>query len=578
MKTSRLALLAAPLLLPALLGAQAPASPAAPPVVIVPQPATTLPLKFAPKRTGPAITATDLMSRLYQFADDSMMGRDAGTLGNFKGTEYIAAEAKRFGLKPAGENGTWFQTIPFKNRSFDSTATITAGGVPLAFGTDWVLAIGTSMPTGSQPVVFGGTFGDSSARIAPAQAAGKIVAYRVLPKGIGEMQSPQSYAPGTAAVIIFGLDPFMGQFRRPTTFLDDPSHAPAVSLPPLLLASQKAASALFEKPLAELALGTEAKATVLDPKMVVKPVPFAARNVVAILPGSDPRLRGEYVAVGAHNDHVGYAARAVDHDSIRIYNHIVRPGGAEDAGKRADSTQQQEVNAALAAWRTSHPGSARADSISNGADDDGSGSVTVMEIAEKLAAMKVKPKRSVLFVWHVGEEKGLLGSRFYTDHPTVPRDSIVAQLNIDMIGRGDAWDVAGVTKDGVPVHGGPNYLQLVGSRRLSTELGDLVEKTNTEGKHGFTFDYSMDANGHPMNIYCRSDHYEYARYNIPVTFFTTGGHSDYHQVTDEPQYIDYPHMARVGNLIADIAVRTANLGHRVKVDGAKMDPNGSCKQ
>jgi len=218
------------------------------------------------------------------------------------------------------------------------------------------------------------------------------------------------------------------------------------------------------------------------------------------------------------------------------------------------------------------------DSISNGADDDGSGSVSVLEIAEKLAALKQKPKRSVIFVWHVGEEKGLLGSAYFTDHPTVPRDSIVAQLNLDMVGRGAPWDVAGLDKDGNVIHGGPNYLQLVGSRRLSKELGDVVEQVNTDRKYGFVFDYAIDANGHPANIYCRSDHYEYARYGIPITFFTTGGHSDYHQVSDEPEYIDYQRMARVANLVGDVALRVANLDHRVVVDQPKPDPKGVCRQ
>jgi hypothetical protein len=147
-----------------------------------------------------------------------------------------------------------------------------------------------------------------------------------------------------------------------------------------------------------------------------------------------------------------------------------------------------------------------------------------------------------------------------------------------MVGRGDAWDITGKSKDGQVLRGNPNYVQVVGSRRLSTELGDLIEKTNTDGKHNLVFDYSMDANGHPMNIYCRSDHYEYARYGIPIAFFTTGGHSDYHQVTDEPQYIDYERMMRVDQLVADIALRVANLDHRVVVDQPKPDPKGSCQQ
>ncbi len=190
----------------------------------------------------------------------------------------------------------------------------------------------------------------------------------------------------------------------------------------------------------------------------------------------------------------------------------------------------------------------------------------------------MKPKRSLLFVWHVGEEAGLYGSEWYTDHPTVPRDSIVAQLNMDMIGRGAAADNTGITKEGQRYHGNPNYVQLVGSRRLSTELGDLAESVNKGEKRPLSFDYSMDANGHPQNIYCRSDHYEYARYGIPIIFFTTGGHADYHQVTDEPQYIDYDRMARVAQYVADLATKVGNLDHRPVVDKTRPDPHGQCVQ
>jgi hypothetical protein len=118
----------------------------------------------------------------------------------------------------------------------------------------------------------------------------------------------------------------------------------------------------------------------------------------------------------------------------------------------------------------------------------------------------------------------------------------------------------------------------VGSRRLSTELGNLVEAANAEKKLGFKFDYALDANGHPENIYCRSDHAEYARYGIPVVFFTTGGHADYHQVTDEPQYIDYERMAQVSKLAFESAMKLGNLDHRVVVDKPKPDPKGSCVQ
>jgi Zn-dependent M28 family amino/carboxypeptidase len=226
--------------------------------------------------------------------------------------------------------------------------------------------------------------------------------------------------------------------------------------------------------------------------------------------------------------------------------------------------------------RRLHP--ARMDSIYNGADDDGSGSMGLLEIAERFATAGVKPKRSIIFAWHVGEEEGMLGSGFFTDHPTVKRDSIVAELNIDMIGRGKRTDATGEDKNGKLLHGGPGYLQLIGSRRLSTELGNMVEAVNKRDGLGLKFDYALDANGHPQNIYCRSDHWSYARWGIPIVFFTTGGHADYHQVTDEPQYIDYDHMATVAKLVHATAVNVANLGHRVAVDHPKPDPHGDCRQ
>ena len=101
---------------------------------------------------------------------------------------------------------------------------------------------------------------------------------------------------------------------------------------------------------------------------------------------------------------------------------------------------------------------------------------------------------------------------------------------------------------------------------------------NTEGKFKFNFDYNIDADGHPQNIYCRSDHWSYARWGIPVVFMTTGGHADYHQITDEPQYIDYAHMAEVSKLVFATALKIGNLDHRIVVDKAKPDPKGRCVQ
>jgi len=573
-RVERLCLLAAlPLVaslpLPVAVSAQAPLSEGGPRV-------------HEPRPTLPAITAADLMTRLYIFADDSMQGREAGTTGNVRGTDYIARELKRLGLAPTGENGTYFQTIPLKTRAFDETSTFAVAGARLTAFTDYVALDPRAIQSPALPIVYGGQASDAAQPLAAEQAAGKLVVLSV-PPGVRGLRGLRSLpAPAEAAAIaLVALDslpaPLVALLKRPRAFLDDGPPPPAAR-PPVFLISGAAAGRMFSGPLAGLAPGASGATATVDVRFTVSPTAAPARNVVAVLPGSDPRVRGEYVAIGAHNDHLGVGGTPQDHDSVRIWNHVVRPEGADDVGKRATAAQQAAVDSALATFRVRHAGADRPDSIFNGADDDGSGSVSVLEIAERLASLKPRPRRSVLFVWHTAEEKGLLGSHYFTDHPTVPRDSIVAQLNLDMVGRGGAGDETGHTKDGTPLHGGPRYVQLVGSRRLSTELGDLVERVNREGHHDLTLDYALDANGHPSNIYCRSDHYEYARYGIPIVFFTTGLHSDYHQLTDEPEYIDYDHMAGVASLVEDVAAHVADSDHRPVVDQPKPDPTGTCRQ
>jgi hypothetical protein len=543
----------------------------------------SLPLKHEPRPTRPDITADDLMTRLYIYADDSMMGRRGGTPYNDKATAYIASQARRAGLQPAGDSGTFFQSVPLQRETLDSTSTIAVGDRTLKVFDDFLprrLRGGATRSVDGAPVVFGGPL-DAMDSLPAGTLHGALVVLappRAGPNARIQLAGLLARFRDAAGLAFPGLEQlppqFRGALRQPSLTMGGP--AGPDSNPLFLQVTTAAAAALLGTPLDSARVGATGRTVGAHITVTREPAP--ARNVVAIVPGSDRRLRGEYVAIGAHNDHIGFNRAPVDHDSIRIWNHVVRPEGADDGGKQATPAQQAQVDSLLAAWRAAHPGSQRADSIDNGADDDGSGTVSVLEIAEKIASLKVKPKRSILFVWHTGEELGLLGSRWFTDHPTVPRDSIVAQLNIDMIGRGDATDEVGRTKEGQPIHGGPAYLQLVGSRRLSTELGDLVEAVNRDDHHGLTFDYSIDADGHPANIYCRSDHYSYARYGIPVVFFTTGIHSDYHQVTDEPEYIDYAHMARVANLIEDVAVHVADLDHRVVVDHPKPDPNAACRQ
>ena len=542
-------------------------------------PRAELPLKYAGPPTTEAISAADLMTRLYIFADDSMMGREVGTKYNLMGTAYIEREVRRMGLVPAGDSGGYFQNLPLYTYGVDSSSSssFSAAGQALVPGADY-LSI-TREPSRTDfaglPVVYAGNTADSTTWV--RELAGKVaVVYAPAPGVIvPNIINLRVNLGRAAAVLVVSLDRIRPEQRAaiPRTQSLQRDGRPGPSEPTLLV-SQHVADLLFGK-FATAVPGAVGKP--LSGTLVVKREQAPGRNVVAILPGADPVLKNEYVAIGAHNDHIGFNNRPVDHDSMRVYNMIARPQG-EDSPRPPRLTDEQVARLRTMTDSLHALHGARLDSINNGADDDGTGSVSVLEIAESFAAAKVRPKRSILFVWHAGEEKGLWGSMFYTDHPTVPRDSIVAQLNMDMVGRGALADVTGESRTGEPLHGGPGYLQLVGSRRLSTELGDLMERVNASGKYGFNLDYGMDANGHPQNIYCRSDHYEYARYGIPIVFMTTGGHSDYHQVTDEPQYIDYTHLAEIARYVQDAATTVANLDHRVVVDKPKPDPKGRCVQ
>jgi hypothetical protein len=203
-----------------------------------------------------------------------------------------------------------------------------------------------------------------------------------------------------------------------------------------LFVSREAAAWLAGAPLDQADPGTAGATLTGSFGFVQEPARYPARNVVAIVRGSDPELQDEYVAIGSHNDHVGLTGRPQDHDSLWAFNRVVRPLGAESRNRAPDVDEAARIAALLDSLRALRP--ARPDSVFNGADDDGSGSVAMLEIAEAFASMTTKPKRSILFVWHVGEEVGLYGSGWFTEHPTVPRDDIVAQLNLDMVGRGRA--------------------------------------------------------------------------------------------------------------------------------------------
>ncbi len=539
----------------------------------------------APATTESAITPADLRTRLYIIADDSMLGRESGTIGNVKVTNYIAREMERMGLRPAGENGTYFQTVPVVISRIDSTRSIAVDGTTLVLGTDvlpyYSALAGKLLPIGAATrsldgvsTIYGGQLGGTL--IDPAAAAGKLVVFSV-PAGANGRRDWRFFTQGSLlryasaagiAAPVLDVVPAATVPRIRGAQVRPRAENVADAAPVTLLVTPAAAARLLGVTSLEgLAPGAAGRRVSGTLGFIDTPAPFPSRNVIGVLPGADAELRGQYVAIGAHNDHIGLTRRPLDHDSVLANNMVVRRQGVQDTVRIPTAAEAARIAVLRDSLGRAH-GGARPDSVNNGADDDGSGTVAMLEIAQRFASA-APPKRSMLFVSHTGEEKGLWGSEWFTDHPTVPRDSIVAQLNMDMVGRGKPTDIMGR---------GPNNVQLIGPRRLSTQLGDLIDSVNAARTPHMDIDTSFDTNGHPLNRYCRSDHYMYARYGIPITYFSLGYHTDYHQVTDEPQYIDYDHMARIAAFVGDIGATIANRPARLVVDKPRPDPAGGCRQ
>ncbi len=558
------------------------------------------PAKWAPRPTVGAITANDLRTRLYGFADDSMLGRLIGEPGNYKGTEYIAREFKRLGLKPMGDNGGWFQVLPFGPGGFDSSASrLLAGGKPLSRSAEWIPmapaaagGIAGRVDLAGVPAVFAGRWGDTTVALDPLMFKGKVAVFvssavkrppaRVLrcdsvpdkfgaqaaaaveatPAGArtstrdGRPRDTRAQVAGAAAVLVIGLDATSADsvrsaWTRRGAMQPAPDAAMAIGGATI---SRAAATALFGKSTDQLAVGDVGQPVTAHWSYDWKLSATPARNVVAVLPGSDPARAAEFVLVGAHNDHMRNSATAVDHDSLRAVNTVTRRQGANDPVCRPTVAQQQRIDSLIARARSIRP--ARRDSIMNGADDDGSGTVVLLEIAERFATEK--PARSIIFVSHNGEEGGLMGSRWFVDHPTVPLASIVAAHNMDMLGKGRADQVK---------FGGPASVQTLGSRRLSRDFGDVIDSVNATRAEVMAIDKTWDVTANPMNRFCRSDQVNYVLKDVPVTYFSTGYAQDYHMLTDEPQYIEYEHAARVGRFIHDVMMALANRKDRPAISG-----------
>ena len=529
------------------------------------------------QRTSAALSAGDLRTRLTAFAHDSMMGRAPGDVGNFKAAAYVAAEFARLGLTPAGDNGGWFQVVPFWRRTVDRRDTIRVNGVAARLGVDYAPYPGPTRAgsiDGAQ-VVYAGLASDPTTWIDSAAATGKALLFSVIPPAqrttanrrtnVNPIRFARQFR-SAATILVAEMDAAgpgsASQYLTGSLVLDTTwTAAPIVSV-----VSNEFAARLLGRSMDGASPGTLGATLRGALRIGVFPLEFTARNVVALLPGTDPTVSGQFVAVTAHNDHVGFDHTPVDHDSLRAFNTVIRPMGVDSPNREPTAAEAVRITQTLDSLRAIRP--ARADSIRNGADDDGSGTVALLEIAEYLKAQKPL-RRSILFVSHTAEEFGLLGSAWYTDHPTVNRDSIISEIDMDMIGRGSIHDLPDA---------GPTYLEEVGLRRLSTEFGDVLEAVNKKQKQPFVFNTTFDAPGHPLQYYCRADHYNYARYGIPAVAFSRGEHMDYHQVTDESQYIDYDGLARVTTFVKDAAVELATRADRPKLDKPKTDPKAFCRQ
>jgi Zn-dependent M28 family amino/carboxypeptidase len=502
------------------------------------------------------ITANQLREYLSFIASDEMEGRDTPSRGLDTTAKFIAMNLDRWGFKAAGDDGTFFQHIALRREQIDSAHTSAEiNGQKFSFGDDFLPNAISATITGAAVYAGNGWVVKSKNMDAyqGVDVKDKIIVvtgqpFPGLPRGLTradlagrqgvDWSNPGTYAQqhGARAVLVIPDAATAQNWEQLRLRAVQPSRAvvekfvPQNTAPnqvPTVTISMKMATALFDGEKYDAATlagraqaGEQVPAFDLNSSKHIT-ITIAARtehpatqNIVAVWEGGDPVLKNEYVAVGAHYDHIGICA----------------------------------------------PGTA--DPICNGADDDGSGTTALLGMAEAVSHAKQRPKRSVLFVWHCGEEKGLWGSRYFTDYPTIPLNQIVAQLNIDMIGRSKKdGDTDPRNKDLT----GPNAIYVIGSTMMSTQLGKLSQEVNKSFLN-LTYDVKYDDPADPNRFFFRSDHYNYARKGIPIIFFFDGVHEDYHRPGDEPQKIDYQKMEKVARTIYLTLWEVANLPVRPKVD------------
>jgi Zn-dependent M28 family amino/carboxypeptidase len=475
------------------------------------------------------ISVDDAKKHLSIIASDAMEGRETGKPGADRAAEYLAGEYKKLGLLPAN-NGSFFLDVPLTNTSF-TVKSFTVNDSKLTYGKDYSSLGGAgTQAVSANEVIFAGYGTD--AELANVDVTGKVVVIIGEPKSGAEapatpqrggafIQATQNLRRKNAGlVLVVGNVPqgTAGMVNERIT-LRQTNPRPVTPRALVLMVSPAAADQLLKnsgknyEQLKAAAAAASAAQTVkadvgADYESAVKDA--KAVDIVAYMPGSDPKLKDEVLVFSAHYDHIG-----------------MLPEGT--------------------------PG----DRINNGADDDGSGTTGILEIARAFTAAKKAgkgPRRTLLFLGNVGEEKGLLGSEYYSEHPVFPLEKTIADLNIDMIGRRD------------PSHEGkPDYCYLIGSDKLSTTLHKISENANTTYTN-LAIDYKYNDPKDPERIYYRSDHYNFAKHNIPIVFYFDGVHADYHRVSDEVSKIDFPLLVKRAQLTFYTGWDLANRDERPVVD------------
>ena len=497
------------------------------------------------------IAANQMKDYLTFIASDEMEGRDTPSRGLDTTAKFLAMNLSRWGFKPAGDNGTFFQRIELlRNRTDGGKTKVEFNERVLTLGTDYIPGRAGNV---SGQLVYAGNGWLMKSKEMDAykdmDPKGRIAivfgAPNSRPRGTSmadfgkqgqDYMNAADYArsKGVVGLIYVADSQYLANWQRNlqmttqrgSTVVAKFQNVTGPSLPSIvislemanaLLAGESQTAAIIANAgsgaLPASFLMNDSKKVTLNVASSTETIP--TQNVVAVWEGSDPQLKSEYVAIGAHYDHVG--------------------SGCLPAGE---------------------------DTICNGADDDGSGTTAMLAMAEALAKAPTRPKRSILFVWHCGEEKGLWGSRYFTEYPTVPISAIVAQLNMDMIGRTKAdGDTNTRNKDLT----GPNGIYVIGSTMMSTELGDIVNAVN-KSYLNLTFDTRYDDPKDPNRFFYRSDHYNYAKKGIPIIFFFDGVHEDYHRKSDTADKIDYQKMEKVTRTVYMTAWEIANRPARLKVD------------